>query len=130
MSRRTNIINSLIQHITNNTQTRGFRGLRFLHEVNDFPCFYVHPQSESRTHIAHEVKLAIISCDVRGYVYSDALNDTELFARTLETAIQTFAKTHLNLVDECRVTTLRTDEGLMHPYGIVDLTLDILYRIE
>lgn len=130
MSRRTEILDALIHHITNNTSSQGIRGLRFLHEINDFPYFYVHPQSERRTHIAHGVKLGIISCDVRGYVYSDALSTVELFARTLETAIQTFAIQHLSLLDECRVTTLRTDEGLMHPYGLVDLTIEILYRIE
>jgi hypothetical protein len=130
MSRRTDIITALVNHIATITGIAGIRGLRFLHEINSFPSFYVHPQLETRTHIAHGVRLAVITCEMRAYVYSDRLNDVEDIARSIEHAVQTFPRLHLTLVDECRVTTLRTDEGVMSPYGIVDLTLEILYRIE
>lgn len=129
-NRRTNIIQTLVNAIAIATGATGFRGLRFLHEINTFPSFYLHPRNESRTHISHGVRLAIISCDLRGYVYDDQLGNVELFARQVEETVNSFAKLHLNLVDECRVTTVRTDEGVMTPYGIIDLTLEILYRIE
>lgn len=130
MSRRTDLISALIAHISAVTGISGTRGIRFLHEINSFPHFYVHPQLETRTHISHGVRLAVITCEMRAYVYSDTLNEVERIARQIEQAVQTFPKQHLDLVDECRVTTLRTDEGVMAPYGLVDLTLEALYRIE
>jgi hypothetical protein len=130
MSRRTDIIVALVNHIAQFTEISGTRGIKFLHEINSFPSFYIHPQLETRTHVSHGVRLAVITCEMRAYVYSDTLNDVEQTARLIETAVQTFAKQHLNLADECRVTSIRTDEGIMSPYGLVDLTLEILYRIE
>lgn len=124
---RTQIINALINHIAIQTQSHGARGMRFLHEINDFPQFYVHAGREQRTHIGRGVKLAIIQADIRGYQYSDSFDDTEAYARSLETAIQSFRP---SIIEEARVVSLSTDEGLMRPYSICDIAAQILYRIE
>jgi hypothetical protein len=104
--------------------------MRFLHEVNSFPAFYIHPQNESRVHEGAGEAYAIQSISVRGYQYSDQLDDIETFMRQIEVAIQTYAPTHRNLVDDARVVSVRTDEGTMAPYGIVDMQLEILYSID
>lgn len=126
MSKRTSIISTLITHIESQTAADGYRGLRFLHEINSFPAFYIHPEVETRIHIGSDVRHAVISCSLRGYQYSDNIDDIESFARTLEAAIGSFSST---LVEEIRVTSLRTDEGLLEPYGVVDMQLEILYVV-
>lgn len=127
MSKRSNIINLFIDHITTSTGYIGFRGLRFLHEINTFPAFYVHPRGESRQHNSSGTKLAIISLDVRGYGWAEGLAEIELIVRNLEHAIQQYAALHANLVHETRVISLRTDEGAMEPYCICDMSVEILY---
>lgn len=129
MSKRTQIIESFINHIAESTGYRGYRGLRFLHEVNTFPAFYVHARNETRTHSSSGAKLCILSVDVRGYGWSDQLSYIEDLVRNLEVAVQSYKPLHRALVHEARVTSLRTDEGAMHPYCICDMSIEILYGI-
>lgn len=130
MSQRTDIIRTLVSHIATATDSAGFRGMRFLHEVNSFPAFYVHPQNESRVHEGAGGAYAVAAISLRGYQYSDQLDDIETFMRNLEIAIQTYAPTYPNLADDARVVSVRTDEGIMAPYGIVDMQLEVLYRVD
>ena len=130
MSQRTTILSTLVNHIATATASAGFRGMRFLHEINSFPAFYVHPQNESRIPEGAGGAYAIAAISLRGYQYSDQLDDIELFMRDIETAIQSYASTYANLVDDARVLSLRTDEGTMAPYGIVDMQLEVLYSVD
>lgn len=129
MSKRSDIISSFIAHIESSIGYSGYRGLRFLHEINSFPAFYVHPRGESRRHDGAGAKLAILRLDVRGYGWSEGLSYIETLVRDLETAVQSYLPLHRNLVHEARVTSLRTDEGAMEPYCICDLSVEILYGI-
>lgn len=128
MTIRTDTINGLIQHISSETGSRGFRGLRFLHEINDFPTFYVHAGTETRTHAGAGMKLCILECDIRGYTYSNETVDKEDYLRSIEIAVQTYADIN-RTIDECRCISCKTDEGLYRPYAICDLKVQILYRI-
>lgn len=116
------IVDDLISAISSDLLIRGHRGLRFLHEVNDFPCFYLHAGSERFVHIGAGQRLAVISADIRIYNYGD---DIETLLRRIETCVQNYFDPR---VDEFRVTEVSTDEGLMAPYQIADLKLEILYR--
>jgi hypothetical protein len=129
MSKRFDIINSLIAHIEASVGYSGFRGLRFLHEINSFPAFYIHPRNESRQHNGRGSRQAIISLDLRGYGWNDNLDYIEQLSRELETAVQTYAPLHKHLVHEARTISIRTDEGAMAPYCICDMSLQILYGI-
>lgn len=129
MSKRSDIIATFIAHIESSTGYSGYRGLRFLHEINTFPSFYVHPRGESRKHDGRGAKLAILSLDVRGYGWSEGLSYIEELVRNLEIAAGTYLHTHRYLVHEARVTQLRTDEGAMEPYCICDMSVEILYGI-
>jgi hypothetical protein len=130
MSQRTDILSTLVVHISTSTSSAGFRGMKFLHEVNSFPAFYIHPQNESRVHEGAARAYAIQSISIRGYQYSDNLDDIEDFMRALEEAIQTYAPAYPSLVEDARVVSVRTDEGTMAPYGIVDMQLEVLYRVD
>jgi hypothetical protein len=130
MSQRTDILSTLVAHISASTASVGFRGMRFLHEVNSFPAFYIHPQNESRVHEGDGGAYAIAAISIRGYQYSDQLDDIEAFMRSIEESIQTYAPAHPSLVDDARVVSVRTDEGTMAPYGIVDMQFEVLYRVD
>lgn len=128
MSHRTAIINSFIAHLENHTSAIGYRGYRFLHEINSFPSFYVAFQNEARLHRGD--RYGILALNIRGYSWADNVDPFELYMRELETAVQTYRPQHLRFVDEARVISVRTDEGVMQPYGIVDLNVEILYRLD
>lgn len=130
MSQRTAIVNSLISHLSTATSARGFRGYRFLHEINDFPSFYIAFENERRIHRGGGSSYGVIAFNLRGYCWSDDLSSVETFMRLLETAVQTYRPLHLRFVDEARVTAARTDEGVMQPYGVVDLSLEVLYQFD
>ena len=130
MSKRTKILSALVSHISLLTNSSGHRGLKFLHEVNSFPSFYIHPQNESRVHYGAGSAFGVVNCSIRGFQWSDTIDNIEMYARSIEAAIQTFREQYSNLVEEARVTSIRTDEGVMAPYGIVDMNLDILYTVD
>jgi hypothetical protein len=130
MSQRTAILSTLITHIAAGTASTGSRGMKFIHEVNSFPSFYIQPQNESRIHEGDGGAYAMLSLSIRGYQYSDNIDDLETFMRQIEVAIQTYAVAYSNLVEDARVNSVRTDEGRMSPYGIVDMQLEILYSID
>jgi hypothetical protein len=55
----------------------------------------------------------------------------EDLADSIEAKIDAFAASHRELsVEEAEVVSLRTDDGLMLPYGIADLQLTITYDVE
>jgi hypothetical protein len=129
MSKRSEVISTFITHVEGIVGYNGNRGLRFLHEINSFPSFYVHPRNENRKHNGDGSKLAVLQLDVRGYGWSEGLSYIETLVRNLETAVQTYRPLHQHIVHEARVTSLRTDEGAMEPYCICDMTVEILYGI-
>ena len=124
---RSRILVDLIQHVKNTLGIDGQRGMQFLHEIQDFPRFYIHARGEVRNHLGRGARLGIITCDARIYDYSDDVGDIELRVRQFEEAIQTFATN--DAVDEARVLRVRTDPGLFGNHRIGDLQFQILYRI-
>lgn len=128
MSVRYSVVESLIAHISSTTGFRGYRGLKFLHEINEFPSFYIHVAREQRAHVGAGMKIGIITCDLRVYEYSDSIDTLEIVLRAIESSIDSF--TNNCVADEIRVLTVRTDEGLAIPYQVGDITLQIIYRIE
>ena len=129
--RRTQIIDALVSDIHTNI-TRMLPGnvtrkMVFLNEVNDFPfvCMLVEP----------ERKLATLALSLRGYVHDGDSGENIDLAEDLgmdidSLVIDRFAEAHRNLgVEFAGAQSFRTDEGLMTPYGIADLTINITYEV-
>jgi len=138
MARRNNIIEALVDHLGTNTDVlpaNVSRSYKYLDDVNDFPYITFVPRQENRDHYGAGRKLAVLAVDLRVYVYDgdteDIADECERLADQVEAAVDTFAATYRQFeVEEARVTTLTTDDGLMTPYGIADLQLSILYDVE
>jgi len=140
-ARRTQIVEALISDIHTNIARmlprNVTRQMVFLNEVNDFPfvCMLVEP--ETRFHYGAGHKLATLAISLRGYVFDgdsggEVLDLAEDLGIDIETAaIEPFAEAHRDLgVEFAAVESFRTDEGLMSPYGIADLTITITYEVE
>lgn len=138
MARRTQIIEALVGHLGSNTDVHAnnvFRTYKYMHDLNDFPAITFIPRQEQRDHFGDQQVHGIIAVQLRCYVYdgdtSDIADECERLADQIEAAIDTFAETYRQYeVEEARVVSLRTDDGLMTPYGVADLQVSILYRLE
>jgi len=135
MARRTQIIDALVDHLAANTDIHAnnvFKRYLYLDDINDWPTITMMPQTETRIHRGADARQGIFTVFIRGYVYSeeDSLGTAETFAQQIDSAIDTFADTYVQYeVEEARVIELRTDEGLFHPYGMADITLQVVYEV-
>lgn len=135
MARRTQIVDALVDHLAANTDalpSNVIKRYAYLDEVNDFPAITITSASERRIHRGADARQGIFTVFIRGYVYSeeDSLGTAETFAQQIDSAIDTFADTYVQYeVEEARVIELRTDEGLFHPYGMADITLQVVYEV-
>lgn len=136
-TRRTDIIEALVTHLASNTTILAAnisRNYHVLDEVNDFPALTMIPQVEVREHRGAGRKIATFTIQIRAYAYdgdgTEIIGVTEDLADEIDDAIDTFAEAHPQFeVEESRVISLRTDEGLFAPYGIADLQTQIAYEV-
>ena len=136
MARRTDILDALVTHLAANTTAHVnnvHKSYKYLDDINDWPTITFLPQTETRISRGADFRQGLLNIFIRGYVYSeeDALGTAETFGMAMDDSIETFAENNRTLqVEEARVTEFRTDEGLFHPYGMADLSLQILYEVD
>ena len=136
MARRTQILDALVDHLVTNTDAVAnnvHKRYLYLNEVNDWPTITFIPQGEVRASRGAGARQGIIDLFLRGYIYDDddPLGEAETFGMQIDDAVETFRDSNRALeVEEARVLEFRTDEGLFHPYGMADLTVQILYEVE
>jgi len=134
-TRRTQIVEALQSDLsTIDTVIEGnvFRQFRYLEEINDFPTICFLSRGEPRLHRGAGRKLAGLQIDVRGYVYDEnEVGSAETLGADIETIVDNFAGRYRNFgVEDCRVLSFSTDEGLFSPYGVVDLSVQLTYDVE
>ena len=130
MSKRTEILESLLQRFVQDgivEQGNTSRQLQFLHETNDFPACCISSITETLFHYGAGRKLRQLQIQLRGFIYG-TISDADQFGRSLENSVYAYARNPL--VEEARVISFRTDEGLFEPYGIIDLAVEITYEVE
>lgn len=114
------------------------RKLVLLDEINDFPYVCVLAPRERREHNGSGEKIGIIEVTIRGYVVSEAddgieistLDKAEELGIDFDSIIALFLDgTCQNNVFDARLISLRTDEGLFEPYGILDAKVEVYYLL-
>lgn len=137
-NRRSDIIDaftSQLQQINSVESRNVYSSYRWIDELNDYPAITYVPRREARVHRGDGRKLAAIIIELRGYVYdgdgSEAIAAAENLASEIEDKVDTFAASaRQHAVESAVVVSVRTDEGLMHPYGVCDLEINITYDVE
>ena len=136
-TRRTQIINALVSHLATTTsilEDNISRNYHVLDEVNDFPALTMIPRTEVRDHRGAGRKIATFNIQMRAYSFdgdgSEIINVAEDLGEEIEDAVETFAASARAFeVEEARVLSFTTDEGLFAPYGITDLEAQIVYEV-
>jgi len=135
-SRRTDILDALKTHLgqINSVDSNNvYKSYRWIDELNDYPAITFVARSEQRLHRGDARKLALIIISLRAYVYNGdgAMAEVEQLVRDVETQVTSFTSENRDLlVESALVASVRTDEGLMHPYGVGDMDINITYDVE
>ena len=115
----------------NNLFENVFRKLKFLDEVNDFPALYVSAGTELRNFNSKDLTVATLDVTLRAYVFGednsqsladDLVQDIEHVIYSLED------KSDIGIQD-ITIDNISTDEGLAHPYGLAEIELTTVYRL-
>jgi hypothetical protein len=144
MSRRSSIVSSLVTKInetldgvapyTTNLNSNCFNKLKFWDEVTDFPSVFITPGSETREYLPSDFTWAYLGISIKIYVRGEEpqmelealLEDVErcVDANRVLVYDETGAET-----TEILITSITTDEGLLAPYGVGEINLQVRYAL-
>lgn len=143
MSRRTSIVNALVTKFKTingnspyktNLFTNAFPILKFWNEVSDFPCVYVTAGSESREYLPGNFAWVHLNVCIKVYCKGEsAQTDMENLLEDIETCINLNRELQYDAANsysttEILVQSIVTDEGLLAPYAVGEITATILYQ--
>ena len=116
----------------NNLFNNVFRKLKFLDEVNDFPAIYLSAGTEIRDFNSKNLTLASLDATIRAYVFgednSQDLSDS--LVQDIEHVIYSLGDNPDKGILDITIDNISTDEGLATPYGIAEVELTIVYRLD
>jgi len=144
MSRRTSILKALIEKFklidgnapySINIFNNSYPIIRFWDEVNDFPCIYGSTGGESRDYLPGGFTWAYLGISLKLYCKGeDAQNQLELLLEDMETVITNNRVLVYDTVKnyettEILVVSITTDEGLLAPYAVGEINLQVRYQL-
>ena len=147
-SRRGNIVDFLVtslKNINGSTSTYNnaytynnnlfdnvYRKLKFLDEVNDFPALYLSAGTENRNFNSLSLTVATLDVTIRAYVYgednSQSLADDLL--EDIEHVIYSLEDSPDKGIQDIIIENVTVDEGLVEPYGLAEVNIQVTYRLE
>lgn len=143
MSARTSICKALAEKFktidgtapfVTNIYGNAYTSLRFWDEVQDFPCIYMSAGTESREYHPGGFKWGYINIALKLYSRGE---DSALILEDLISDVETVIDANRNLTydeqgnqtTEILITSITTDEGLLAPYGIGEMVLQVRYAL-
>lgn len=144
MSRRTSIIKALTEKLKLingqapyqiNLFQNAYAKLKFWDEVDDFPSVYCTPGSEQREYLPGDFTWGHLGVCVKVYCRGeDAQEQLEQLLEDLERCIDSnrvlvydVAKAYETT--EILIQSITTDEGLLAPYAVGEINLQVRYQI-
>ena len=144
MSRRTSILKALVEKLklidgsapySTNIFNNAYPIIRFWDEVNDFPCVYGSTGSETRDYLPGGFTWAYLGVSLKMYCKGeDAQAQLELLLEDIETVITDNRRLVYDAVNnyettEILVASITTDEGLLAPYAVGEINLQVRYQL-
>jgi len=142
MGARTKILNALVDKIkgingsskyNSNLHKNVENRLKFWDEINDFPYVCLTAGDEVREYLPGNFKWGFLTISIRIYVKSDnSLTDLENVIDDIEYVADTNYRLTYDTnktTEDIRIVSITTDEGLLHPTGIGEVTLQIRYSL-
>lgn len=143
-TRRLAIVNALVDVIKTINGSTPFRTnlynnvsprLKFWDEVTDFPAVHINAGSETRDYQGGGYKDRFMSVTVRCYVNEeDAVVALEGLLEDIETVVEENSRLIYTDRDgltqytqQISVVSISTDEGVLEPYGVGEILLEVRY---
>jgi len=144
MSRRTSIVTALTTKLNTingqgvyntNLFSNAYPKLKFWDEVNDFPSVYATPGTEQREYHPGDFTWGYLGISVKVYCKGDdSQQQLEMLLQDIETCIDANRKlvydsTNNFETTEILVQSITTDEGLLYPYAVGEINLQVRYQV-
>lgn len=147
-NRRTDIVQFLVERLKNingsispydptytfnsNIANNVYRQVKFLDEVNDFPSLYLAAGTEIRNFQSENLTVAELTVIIRAYVYGEDNSQTlvDNIVEDIEHVIYKIGDESERGILDITVASITEDEGLANPYGIAEVELSVVYRLE
>lgn len=145
MSKRTSIIKALAEKLntlldgtapyTTNLYNNAYAKLKFWDEVEDFPSVYITPGSEMREYHPSGFTWGFLNVCVKVYCRGElAQQQLEQLLEDIETAVDAnrvlVYDQGKNLeTTEILIQSITTDEGLLSPYAVGEINLQVRYQL-
>lgn len=144
MSRRQAIAAAIADRIKDIKKSNGFKTdlfeavepkLRYWDEVNDFPSVYVTAGGETRDYLPGEFKWGFLTLSIKAYTKSDiAIEELEYLLEDIEKVLDSNAQLVYDQVrnyfcTDINVISINTDEGLLLPYGVGEIIIQVRYQV-
>jgi hypothetical protein len=110
--------------------------LKFWDEVQDFPCIYLTAGTEVREYMPTDFTWGFLNVSVKVYVRSeseaqqqleDLLDDLERVIH--DNRVLVYDTTNNLSTTEILIQSITTDEGLLAPYGVGEINLQVRYAL-
>lgn len=144
MSKRTSIVKALAEKFKlidgsdpykTNLSGNAFAKLRFWDEVEDFPCVYVTPGTEMREYHPGDFAWGFLNVCVKVYCRGEESQaQLEQLLEDLEVSVDAnrvlVYDTNTGYdTTEILIQSITTDEGLLAPYAVGEINLQVRYAI-
>lgn len=118
-----------------NIYGNAYNFLKFWDEINgNFPCVYMTPGSEYREYLPGDFKWAFLSISLKVYCNGeDSSSQLELLLEDIETCVDANRELEYSpgkTTTEILITSIVTDEGLLAPYAVGEVNLQVRYALE
>ena len=110
--------------------------LKFWDEVQDFPCVYLTAGTEIREYMPADFTWGFLNVSIKVYVRSeseaqqlleDLLDDLEKVIH--DNRVLVYDTTNNLSTTEILIQSITTDEGLLAPYGVGEINLQVRYAL-
>jgi hypothetical protein len=147
-SRRTEIIDFIVTQLkeidgevsgfnpsytyTQNLFNNVYRRIKFLDEVNDFPALYVSAGTELRDFNSKSLTVATLDATIRAYVFGEDNSQSLVddITQDIEHIIYSIGDNPDKGILDITIDSITSDEGLATPYGLAEVELTIVYRLD
>jgi hypothetical protein len=143
MGARSKIVNALVTLIkevdgTGDWQSNLFGNvenrLKFWDELDDYPYVCLNAGAEAREYLPGGFKWCHLTVTCRIYVQDEeAEQELEKILEDIETIVDSNGNMEYstgNSIEDMKILQINTDEGLLSPIGVAEMTLQIMYDLD
>ena len=145
MTKRTSIVTALAEKFKLINGTGSFKSdlsdnsypkLKFWDEIQDFPAVYLTPGSELREYLPGDFTWGYLNVCVKVYVRSESEAQEQLedllddLGNVIDAnRVLVYDITNNLSTTEILIQSITTDEGLLSPYGVGEINLQVRYAL-